>query len=92
MKSFRGSGAHSRVMPRLAEWCDEASYAHWTPANGAVPTWPEAGEILRREGRLSRVAHPSPDHEARSFAHPRLSPTLEQDLKPAVTANRQHSP
>jgi heme-degrading monooxygenase HmoA len=29
MKAFRGSGAHSQVMPRLAQWCDEAAYAHW---------------------------------------------------------------
>jgi hypothetical protein len=42
MRSFRGSGAHSQVMPRLAEWCDEASYAHWTSPDDAVPMWPEA--------------------------------------------------
>jgi len=39
MRTFRGSGAHSQVMPRLAEWCDEASYAHWTSPDDAVPMW-----------------------------------------------------
>jgi hypothetical protein len=82
MKAFRGSGAHVGVMPRLAEWCDEAAYAHWSPANGSVPTWPEAHDRLVAEGRLSRVTQPSPHHEAHYFAQPRLSPRIGQDLKP----------
>ena len=39
MKSFRGTGAHARVMPRLFEWCDEAAYAHWTVPDGEIPDW-----------------------------------------------------
>jgi hypothetical protein len=81
MKSFRGSGSHARVMPRLAHWCDEASYAHWTSTD-SVPTWPEAYEHLVAEGRLSRVNHPSPDHEARHFPTPRLKPMIGNRLKP----------
>src|SRR5262245_36292344 len=42
MKAFRGAGPHAKVMPRLAEWCDEASYTHWSPANGTIPNWSEA--------------------------------------------------
>ena len=34
MKAFRGSGAHSQVMPRLPKWCDEAAYAHWAISAG----------------------------------------------------------
>ena len=83
MKGFRGSGAHAQVMPLLLEWCSEASYAHWIAAGISVPTWAEAYEHLVREGRLSRVAHPTPDHEARSFAKPRLRPLIGTDLKPA---------
>jgi Domain of unknown function (DUF3291) len=82
MKAFRGSGAHAAVMPRLAEWCDEAAYTHWAPENGTIPDWPEAYEYLVKEGRLSRVAHSSPDHKARRFPAPRLSPLIGQDLKP----------
>jgi len=82
MKSFRGSGAHARVMPRLVEWCDEASYAHWITNASSIPTWVEAYEQLVVDGRLSRVAHPSPDHEARHFPQPRLKPLIGQDLEP----------
>jgi hypothetical protein len=83
MKAFRGSGTHGQVMSRLPDWCDEASYTHWIVADHSVPTWPEAYERLVAEGRLSRVAHPSPDHQARNFARPRLNPLVGQNLKPA---------
>jgi hypothetical protein len=83
MKAFRGSGPHAKVMPRLVEWCDEASYAHWTPNGGSVPSWQEAYEHLIAEGKLSRVAHPSASHDARQFAEPRLQPLIGLDLKPS---------
>lgn len=83
MKGFRGSGPHAQVMPRLVEWCDEASYAHWMISGPAgIPTWPEANEHLVSEGRLSGVAHPSRDHEARRFPQPRLRPMIGLDLRP----------
>jgi len=84
MKAFRGSGTHAKVMPRLVEWCDEAAYAHWAPNSATVPSWPEAHERLVSEGRLSRVAHPSPGHEARQFSKPRLKPLIGSELKPAT--------
>src|SRR5258708_24664271 len=62
MKSFRGSGAHAAVMPKLVEWCDEASYAHWSSANEGLPDLPEAYQGLVKGGRLAHVAHPSVDH------------------------------
>jgi len=86
MKSFRGSGPHAKVMPRLAEWCDEAAYAHWVQDGPALPSWQEAHERLVQEGRLSPVAHPSSDHVARHFPQPRLKPLIGQNLKPARTA------
>jgi heme-degrading monooxygenase HmoA len=84
MKAFRGSGPHAKVMPRLVEWCDEAAYAHWTANIAALPSWEEAHEHLVNEGRLSRVAHPSPGHEARQFPKPRLKPLIGSELKPAT--------
>jgi hypothetical protein len=83
MKKFRGSGAHAKVMPDLAEWCDEAAYAHWTSEGPSVPDWPEAYEHLLKEGKLSRVNHPSEDHIARRFPQPRLQPLIGQKIKPA---------
>jgi hypothetical protein len=82
MKAFRGSGAHARAMPRLMKWCDEAAYAHWEPSGDSVPFWQEAYEHLVSEGRLSRVAHPSVNHEARHFPMPRLKPLIGLDLRP----------
>jgi heme-degrading monooxygenase HmoA len=81
MKAYRGSGAHAGVMRKLAEWCDEAAYAHWESADATVPTWPEAYEHLVNSGKLSRVSHPSAAHEARQFPEPRLRPMIGQQLK-----------
>jgi hypothetical protein len=76
MKAFRGSGAHGRVMPRLAKWCDEAAYAHWETADEIIPEWPEAYEHLVRDGKLSRVENPSADQTGRRFPKPRLRPMI----------------
>jgi heme-degrading monooxygenase HmoA len=86
MKGFRGAGAHARVMSRLAHWCNEAAYAHWSQPGDAIPTWEEAHERLLAEGRLSRVEHPSQNHLDRKFARPRLKPLIGTDLKPANPA------
>ena len=82
MKAFRGSGAHAKVMPRLANWCDEAAYAHWETTDETVPTWPEAYQYLLTSGKLSRVDHPSPAHEAKLFVQPRLRPLIGRNIKP----------
>jgi hypothetical protein len=82
MKAFRGAGPHGKAMRRLAQWCDEASYAHWTTASAAIPDWPEAYEQLVSLGHLSRVEHPSPDHEARHFPKPRIGARRSNLLKP----------
>jgi hypothetical protein len=70
-------------MPKLFKWCDEAAYTHWTVADEKLPEWPEAHERLQSEGRLSRVAQPSPDHTAKRFPKPRLQPLIGNNLKPA---------
>jgi hypothetical protein len=89
MKGFRGTAPHAKVMPRLVEWCDEASYGRWIATGAAVPSWQEAYEHLVAEGRLSRVAYPSPDHNARKFAKPRLMPLIALDLKPRKSSSRE---
>ena len=86
MRGFRGSGAHARVMSRLARWCNEASYAHWVQMSDPIPTWDEAYERLVAEGRLSRVERPSKNHSDRQFARPRLKPLIGLDLKPKGSA------
>ena len=84
MRDYRGSGAHKDVMPRLADWCDEASVVHWTTEDTEIPSWSEAAERMRRDGRPSRVGHPSADHEALRFPDPRLEPMIGQELRPVA--------
>jgi hypothetical protein len=60
---FMGTGAHRVVMPKILDWCDEASLAHW-PQDGEVPPdWPTAELKVRNEGRTSRVHNPSEAHK-----------------------------
>lgn len=82
MKKFRGSDAHARVMPRLAHWCDEATYVHWLAADETLPEWSEAAQRLIAEGHISRVMFPSESHGNRQFPPPRLHPPIGQDLLP----------
>lgn len=70
LRAYTSSGAHRATMPDLALWCDEAAVARWTTDSVAVPTWAEVDAHLRREGRTSRVRHPSPNHADLSHAAP----------------------
>jgi hypothetical protein len=58
MRSFMRSGAHRRVMPRLAKWCDEAAITHWVQNATEPPSWLEAHRRLKKEGRRLRVDLP----------------------------------
>lgn len=62
MRSFMMSGAHRSVMPKILNWCDEASVTHWQQEGDDPPDWPTAETKMRSEGRTSRVASPSPAH------------------------------
>ncbi|MEP6820485.1 MAG: antibiotic biosynthesis monooxygenase [bacterium] len=70
MRAYRNSGAHRGVMHKLLEWCDEASVAHWTQENSELPNWQDAHQRLIKEGRLSKVNHPSTAHTANIFPAP----------------------
>jgi hypothetical protein len=64
MKGFRNSGAHLRAMPRLAKWCDEASYVHWEQEGESIPSADAIFDRLRDGGTLSKVHFPSAAHSA----------------------------
>src|SRR5262245_24434409 len=64
MKAFMASGAHLKAMPKLLDWCDEASLAHWQQDGDSLPRWEEAEQHLATGGRLSKVRHPSPAQAA----------------------------
>jgi len=72
MRSYRNTGAHLKVMPKLAHWCDEATYLHWMQESATPPTLAEAHARLVAEGIVSRVAHPSPAHPQRAFPAPKM--------------------
>ena len=73
MRAFMTSGAHRAAMPRLLDWCDEASVVHWRQPQPDLSSWAEAYRRMRLEGRPSKVRFPSPDHAALKFAPPRGS-------------------
>jgi hypothetical protein len=76
MRSFMRSGAHRRVMSRLAEWCDEASFAHWVQDAVEPPLWPEACRRMQQEGRRSKVNHPSEAQSRFEIPEPRTTAQL----------------
>jgi hypothetical protein len=71
MRSFMRSGAHRGIMPRLAEWCDEAALAHWVQDGREPPSWQEAYQRLQQHGRRSRVDHPSDAQRRFEMPEPR---------------------
>ncbi len=83
MNSYRTQGAHGRAMPRLLDWCNEASVAHWTQETAGVPSWQEAHRRMVELGRPSKVKHPSPAHFAHQIPAPRPG-LFKGSLRPAV--------
>jgi len=58
MRAFRNGGAHAVAMRKLLDWCDEASFTHFTADDGPLPTADVAYDHLRG-GKTSKVHHPS---------------------------------
>src|SRR3984957_434918 len=81
MNAFRTSGAHREAMPKLLDWCDEASVAHWIQRSAALPSWLEAHPRLVAEGRVSKVSHPSPAQLSKEIPAPRPS-RIEKTVSP----------
>jgi hypothetical protein len=77
MKAFMLTGVHRHVMRKFPDWCDEAAVVHWLQGSSESPTWAEAYSRLQREGRRSKVNHPSRAHTAYEFPEPRVGPTNE---------------
>ena len=73
MRQYMISGAHKAAMPYLLEWCDEASIAHWTQEQDALPSWNEADRHMRETGRASKVRNPSANHATLRYRTPRTT-------------------
>jgi hypothetical protein len=81
MREFRSADAHRSAMPKLLNFCDEASVVHWNQDDPELPTWEESHRRMKTGGRLSKVNHPSPDQLANRWPPPQPS-RLEQALEP----------
>jgi heme-degrading monooxygenase HmoA len=66
MKAFRDTAAHRDSMPKLVDWCDEASVAHWEGEPEA--NWSAIHARMAASGRKSRVRRPTKAHEAGHIA------------------------
>ncbi len=73
MRAYMLSGPHKAAMPKLMEWCDEASVAHWEQVEAELPTWEEADRRMRTTGRLSKVLHPAPTQAGLNYRAPRTT-------------------
>jgi len=83
MHEYRNSSAHRRAMPKLLDWCDEASIAHWHQESLELPNWQEAYRRMVAEGRMSKVKHPSPAQVAKQIAEPKVGERNGITLTPA---------
>lgn len=81
MKTFMHSGVHGPVMKKLLNWCDEAALVHWPQDGAELPSWEEAHQRIQREGRRSKVNHPSPAHTAYEIASPAIRTTGQLRVK-----------
>lgn len=83
MRQYRGSEAHSKAMPKLLDWCDEASVVNWQQDSSTLPDWEEAYAKMVAKGRTSKVRHPSKDQLDGNIEKARLISDEGQKLKPA---------
>lgn len=63
MAAYRVSGPHKKAMPKLQQWCDEASVANWSQDTDVLPGWKEIKARMLSGGHLSRLTYPSRMHE-----------------------------
>jgi len=73
MRRYMTAGSHKEAMSRLPDWCDEASVVHWDQTQAVLPSWTEADQRMRANGRVSKVRNPSPQHATLSYRAPRVT-------------------
>src|SRR3989442_350510 len=59
MKRFRDTDWHKAAMPRLLDYCNEASLVRWTQDTADLPNAAAMLERLNATGRISKVRHPT---------------------------------
>lgn len=81
MRRFMMAAPHGPAMRKLLDWCDEAALVHWAQESAELPAWIEAHRRLTREGRTSKVNHPSEDQKTFAVAAPPVNARGEARLK-----------
>lgn len=83
MNAYRTAGAHRQAMPKLLNWCDEAAVVHWNQESSELPVWHQAQQHMEKEGKPSKVNHPSSVHVSNHIPAPEPS-RIQRELKPHV--------
>lgn len=86
MRRYMTTGSHKVAMPRLLEWCDEACVVHWDQPETGLPSWNAADQRMRKDGRISKVHNPSPQHATLNYRPPRT--TMGRTIQPAASSVR----
>lgn len=82
MKRFRDTAWHKRAMPKLLDWCDEASVARWAQDSAALPDRNAMLERMMAIGRISKVRYPTAPHAAGHTAPDGRAPQPGLPLRP----------
>lgn len=63
-RQYMTTGAHRQAMPKLAQWCDEASTVHWLQDSPELPDWQDIQQRMQTQGRIHSVKYPSQNQAA----------------------------
>jgi hypothetical protein len=85
MRAYRKSGAHVKAMPKLIDWCDEASFARWTSEDTAMPDPAHVASQLAAIGKLSKVRKSSAGQLSGSTLPDNRVPVRGRSLDPITT-------
>jgi heme-degrading monooxygenase HmoA len=72
MNAFVGGEPHLRIMGRIDEWCDEATFADWEQADGELPDWQEGHARITTDGQAAILTNATDAHRTRDFPSPDL--------------------
>jgi hypothetical protein len=81
MRAFMIAAPHGPTMHKLLNWCDEAALVHWTQDSPDLPSWADAHQRMQRDGRRSKVNHPTEAHTRYEIAAPPANPRGELRFK-----------
>ncbi len=67
MVTFRDTGTHAVLAPKLAVWADEAVFGVWNTDNSELPSWQDVGLRVSEHPNFAPLDHPGELHRARRF-------------------------